>query len=74
MEDYIPPILRGLDSEVIPSSASATDPFGLGNSASSDKFAAFDAYVNKIVDEDGLLVEEDDEQELLEFEDLKEDR
>ncbi|GFS25194.1 hypothetical protein ElyMa_007020900, partial [Elysia marginata] len=33
--------------------ASATsDPFGLGNSASSDKFAAFDAYVSKLVEED----------------------
>ncbi|KAH9498722.1 hypothetical protein Btru_004674 [Bulinus truncatus] len=33
----------------------STDPFGLGNSSSSDKFAAFDAFVNKIVDEDSQL-------------------
>lgn len=29
-----------------------SDPFGLGNSSSSDKFAAFDDFVNKIVDDD----------------------
>ena len=45
MEDYI----RGLESEVL---ATPSDPFGLGSSASSDKFAAFDAYVNKLVDDD----------------------
>ncbi|CAL1538402.1 unnamed protein product [Lymnaea stagnalis] len=32
--------------------SSTSDPFGLGNSSSSDKFAAFDAFVNKIVDDD----------------------
>ncbi|KAK3736025.1 hypothetical protein RRG08_009092 [Elysia crispata] len=47
MDDYI----GGLDPGEVMASATS-DPFGLGNSASSDKFAAFDAYVTKLVDED----------------------
>ncbi|XP_059154138.1 uncharacterized protein LOC131939691 [Physella acuta] len=42
-------------ADVMPSSTS--DPFGLGNSASSDKFAAFDAFVNKIVDDESQVAE-----------------
>ncbi|GFN90276.1 hypothetical protein PoB_001678200 [Plakobranchus ocellatus] len=47
MDDYI----GGLDPGEVMASATS-DPFGLGNSASSDKFAAFDAYVTKLVDDE----------------------
>lgn len=47
MDDYV----IGLDGgEVIVTTTS--DPYGLGSSASSDKFAALDEFVSKIVDED----------------------
>ncbi|KAI8778056.1 neurogenic protein mastermind [Biomphalaria glabrata] len=50
MEDYN----AGYDGTDIMASLNS-DPFGLGNSSSSDKFAAFDAFVNKIVDEESQL-------------------
>lgn len=62
MDDFLSSMARDVDLDVMSSqTGNSQDPFGMGNSASSDKFAAFNAYVDKLVDEDAGCDNADDD-------------